>query len=240
MIVIPAIDVIDGECVRLTGGLFEHKTVYEKDPVVQAIKFEEAGLTHLHLVDLDGAKEGRVKNWKVIENILKETDLVVDFGGGVKTEDEIKRLLDMGVDKITIGSLAVKNKERVIEFLEKYKDHLILGSDVKDGKIRVSGWLEKSETELLPFVSEYFEKGFRYCICTDISKDGMLKGPSFGLYEALATKVMGMNFIASGGISCLNDLIKLKDMGLYGTIVGKAYYEGLISLDEMRSVNFAQ
>lgn len=240
MIVIPAIDVINGECVRLIRGSYESKTVYEKDPVVQAEKFEGSGLTHLHLVDLDGAKEGRVKNWKVIERILKETDLIVDFGGGVKTEDEINRLLDTGVDKITIGSLAVKDKERVVEFLGKYKEHLILGSDVMDGKIRVSGWLEKSEIELFPFVKEYFEKGFRYCICTDISKDGMLNGPSFELYGALTEKVMGMNFIASGGISCLDDLIKLKDIGLYGTIVGKAYYEGLISLDDMRSVNFAQ
>jgi len=239
MLIIPAIDMINGECVRLSKGDYSSKNVYEKNPLLQAQKFEDIGLTHLHLVDLDGAKCGSVQNWKVIETLCSKTKLKIDFGGGVKTTKELELLFELGVDKVTCGSIAVKNKELVLDWLSIYKDKLILGADCQNYLIKTSGWLEANELEVTSFVKDYFNKGFKYCISTDIAQDGMMKGPSFALYNKLQQAVPNMLLIASGGISCFSDLLQLKAKNLYGTIVGKAYYEGVLSLEEMGRLNNA-
>jgi phosphoribosylformimino-5-aminoimidazole carboxamide ribotide isomerase len=239
MLIIPAIDMINGECVRLSKGDYKTRKVYEKDPLEMAKRFEGAGLTNLHLVDLDGAKAGAVQNWSAIEKIAKHTGLKVDFGGGVKTDEQLARLFELGIDKVTCGSIAVKNREKVLSWLERYPGRLILGADCLNGNIETAGWLEKSNLKVEEFVSGYFANGFRYCISTDISRDGMLSGPAFDLYEKLSAISGELCLIASGGISCPEDLKRLASMGLYGAIVGKAYYEGRLTLEEMGGLNNA-
>lgn len=231
MRIIPAIDIIDGKCVRLTQGDYAQKKVYSEDPLAVARSFEESGLKYLHLVDLDGAKGGKVINWKVVRSITGQTRLKVDFGGGIKTEDEINRLLDMGVMQVNLGSIAVKNAAIVEGWIRNYgTDKVILSADVKDGMIAISGWLEDSNISIADFIGDYLKKGISYVACTDISTDGMLQGPNVLLYSKLLKIFPGIKLIASGGVSGIKDLEKLKKTGVDGVIVGKAIYEGRVGL----------
>ncbi|MGN0907872.1 MAG: HisA/HisF-related TIM barrel protein [Bullifex sp.] len=240
MTVIPAIDIISGECVRLSKGDYEAKKSYFRDPLEVAKRFEDAGLTRLHLVDLDGARSGEIKNLKTLERIAGQTALTVDFGGGIKTAASLNAALDAGACWVTCGSIAVKDPLTVLDWLDQHPGRLILGADCRNGFISTSGWMEDSSLEVTSFIGSWNEKGFDTCISTDISKDGMLMGPSFGLYESILKKVPGMNVIASGGITTYEDLKKLSDAGLFGAIVGKAYYEGHISLSEMKEAECLQ
>ncbi len=238
MKIIPAIDIIDGQCVRLAQGDYAQKKVYETDPVAVARTFEEAGLEYLHLVDLDGAKQGKVTNWKVVEEICSSTSLKVDFGGGIKTKSEIRQLLELGVKQVNLGSVAVKEPEKVSIWVDEFgADKIILSADVREERIAISGWTETSSLSIQDFISNYQKIGITYVTCTDISKDGMLGGPNVDLYAKLLTQFPSLKLIASGGVSNLNDLKQLKAPGLYGAIVGKAIYEGRVSLTELQSIN---
>ena len=240
MTVIPAIDIIGGECVRLSKGDYEDKKSYFRDPLEVAKRFEDAGLTRLHLVDLDGARSGEIKNLKTLERIAGSTGLTVDFGGGVKTTASLNAALCAGAAFVTCGSIAVRDPETVLLWLEEYPGRLILGADCRNGFVSTSGWMEDSALEVTSFIKGWREKGFDTCISTDISKDGMLMGPSFALYDAIAECVPEMKVIASGGITTTEDLKKLALSGLYGAIVGKAYYEGHITLKEMKEAECLQ
>lgn len=237
MIPIPAIDIIDGQCVRLTQGDYQQKKVYDKNPLEVAKKFEAAGLTHLHLVDLDGAKSKQIVNHKVLEKITNQTNLIVDFGGGIKSDQDIKIAFDCGADKITGGTIAVKNRERFLSWIEIYgPEKIILGADVHDGFIAVSGWQEKSQLELFDFLKSYITHGIKYVICTDISKDGLLAGTSLDLYRSIMDTFPGLNLIASGGVTDNQDLAQLQEINCYGAIIGKAIYENRISLNTLQSL----
>ncbi|RVU24242.1 1-(5-phosphoribosyl)-5-[(5-phosphoribosylamino)methylideneamino]imidazole-4-carboxamide isomerase [Sandaracinomonas limnophila] len=232
--IIPAIDVIGGQCVRLTQGDYGQKSVYHNDPLEIAKAFEGAGITRLHLVDLDGAKEKKIVNHKVLERIASQTKLHIDFGGGVQSNEMIDLAFSLGAKQITAGSIAVKNPELVISWFEKYgADKIILGADAKNEQIAVSGWQENSNLSVYDFVSDYVQKGAKYIISTDVAKDGLLQGPSFDLYKNLQKQNSGLNIIASGGVSNLEDLQQLKAMNLFGVIVGKAFYEGKITLEQL-------
>ncbi len=234
MRIIPAIDIIDGKCVRLTQGDYAQKKVYNKNPVEVAKSFEDAGLEYLHLVDLDGAKAGKVVNWKVIESVTAKTNLKVDFGGGIKTDDEIKKLFNTGVKQVNLGSIAVGNPDLVKSWIDSYgREKIILSADVKGEQIAISGWLENSAISVFNFVSDYLEKGIQYITCTDISTDGMLQGPNIGLYKKLLDAFPSIELIASGGVSGIKDLEQLKDIKVNGVIIGKAIYEGRIKLEEI-------
>ena len=236
MRIIPAIDIIDGRCVRLSKGDYDTQKIYNENPIEVAKEFEAHGIKHLHLVDLDGAKSQHIVNYKVLEQIASNTSLKIDFGGGIKTDEDIRIAFESGAKQITGGSIAVKNPSVFESWLSKYgSDTIILGADAKDEKVAVSGWLEESNEELLPFIKNYVEKGVRYIICTDISKDGMLEGPSFDLYQKiLEDDASGrINLIASGGISTFDELPQLKELGCEGTIIGKAIYENRISLKQL-------
>jgi len=238
MRIIPAIDIIDGQCVRLSQGDYAQKKVYETNPVAVARSFEEAGLEHLHLVDLDGAKQGKVTNWKVIEAICKNTSLKVDFGGGIKTKSEIRQLLELGVKQVNLGSVAVKEPEKVSIWIDEFgADKIILSADVREERIAISGWTETSSLSIQDFIANYQTIGITYVTCTDISKDGMLAGPNVDLYTKLLKQFPSLNLIASGGVSSLDNLTQLKAAGLYGAIVGKAIYEGRIGLTELQTLN---
>ena len=238
MQIIPAIDIIDGKCVRLTQGDYDQKTIYHESPLEVAKEFEEAGLQRLHLVDLDGAKAGAVQNWKVLETIAKKTFLQIDFGGGIKTEADLQKVFDAGARFATIGSLAVKNPEIFSNWLQKYgPEKFLLGADVKGEMIAVSGWLETSEELVYDFIQQYLDKGIHQLFCTDISKDGKLEGPSISLYKEIIRKFPSLYFIASGGVANVDDLYQLKEIGCKGVIVGKAIYEGRITLQELGKVN---
>ncbi len=238
MQIIPAIDIIDGKCVRLTQGDYDQKTIYHESPLEVAKEFEEAGLQRLHLVDLDGAKAGAVQNWKVLETIAKKTFLQIDFGGGIKTEADLQKVFDAGASFATIGSLAVKNPEIFSNWLQKYgPEKFLLGADVKGEMIAVSGWLETSEELVYDFIQQYLDKGIQQLFCTDISKDGKLEGPSINLYKEIIRKFPSLYFIASGGVANVDDLYQLKEIGCKGVIVGKAIYEGRITLQELGKVN---
>ena len=238
MKIIPAIDIIDGQCVRLAQGDYAQKKVYETDPVAVARAFEEAGLEYLHLVDLDGAKQGKVTNWKVVEVICASTTLKVDFGGGIKTKSEIRQLLELGVKQVNLGSVAVKEPEKVSIWVDEFgEDKIILSADVREERIAISGWTETSSLSIQDFISNYQKIGITYVTCTDISKDGMLTGPNVELYKKLLTQFPSLKLIASGGVSTLNDLNQLKNAGLYGAIVGKAIYEGRVNLTELQTIN---
>ena len=235
MEIIPAIDVIDGKCVRLTQGDYEQKKIYNEHPLEVAKQFEDAGLKRLHLVDLDGAKAGAVKNWKVLDTIASKTSLIVDFGGGIKKEDDVKIVFNSGATLATIGSLAVKNETEFVKWLLIYgADKFLLGADVKDEKIAVGGWLETTDVWVYDFIQKYIEHGVQQIFCTDVSKDGKLEGPSVALYENIIGKFPKLHFIASGGVSSVKDLDDLQETGCKGTIVGKAIYENRISLEELR------
>lgn len=238
MDIIPAIDIIDGRCVRLTKGDYDSLKSYSSDPFSMARRFEDAGLKRLHLVDLDGARGGGIQNLKVLERIAKGTSLSVDFGGGIKSENALSSAFSAGASFVTCGSIAIKDRKMTLSLLERYSGRLILGADSKDGIVKASGWLEDGSVDVITFIKSYENAGFKYVISTDIAKDGMLSGPSFSLYE----RIMGATsipLIASGGVSGIEDLKRLKKMGLSGAIVGKAYYEGLITLDEMKEVSDA-
>ena len=238
MRIIPAIDIIDGNCVRLTQGDFGQMKVYRDDPVEVALEFQNADLEYLHLVDLDGAKKGKVVNWNVIEEIQEKTALYVDFGGGVKTEEEVERLLDLGVSQINVGSLAVKNPGKFIEWLKTYGgENFVLSADIKNEDVLINGWLESTGLRLFDLVDRFTKEGLEYLTCTDINTDGMLKGPNFDLYKKLKNRFKGLNVIASGGVSSINDLIELEKIKVYGVIVGKAIYEGRIKLVELKQFN---
>jgi phosphoribosylformimino-5-aminoimidazole carboxamide ribotide isomerase len=232
--VIPAIDIIDGKCVRLTQGDYEQKKIYNEDPAEVAKEFEDAGIKRLHLVDLDGAKEKRIINHKVLEKIAHSTKLIIDFGGGIQSDQDIQKAFDFGAKMITGGSIAVKNQEMFLGWLEKFgPEKIILGADAKDEMIAISGWQESTKVSVFDFIEEYLKKGIKYTISTDVAKDGLLQGPSFELYEKMQAKFSDLHIIASGGVSEMKDLEKLNDQGVFGVIVGKAIYEGKIGLKEL-------
>ncbi len=240
MRIIPAIDIIDGKCVRLTKGDYNTKKVYNENPLEVAKMFENSGITYLHLVDLDGAKAQHIVNHKVLEKIASKTSLKVDFGGGLKSNQDLHIAFNSGANQITGGSIAVKKPEMFKTWLEHYgATKIILGADSNNGKVAVSGWQEESEEELIPFIQNYQKKGIQYVICTDISKDGMLQGPSVELYKHIiaeslhVSKNQAIKLIASGGISDISELSILKDIGCEGVIIGKAIYENRITLKQL-------
>jgi phosphoribosylformimino-5-aminoimidazole carboxamide ribotide isomerase len=238
MKIIPAIDIIDGKCVRLTQGDYGLMKVYRTDPVDVAKEFEDADLKYLHVVDLEGAKKGKVVNWKAIERILTETALEIDFGGGVKTDFEVERLLDLNVNQINIGSLAIKEPEKFIGWIKRYgASNFILSADVKAELIQINGWQEGTQTSIFDLVSKFEAEGLQYLTCTDISNDGMLQGVNLSLYKKLKNRFPKLKIIASGGVSGIEDLEKLKYIGIHGTIVGKAIYEKKIRLSELTNFN---
>jgi phosphoribosylformimino-5-aminoimidazole carboxamide ribotide isomerase len=237
MKIIPAIDLIDGKCVRLTKGDYNTKKEYSSDPLDMAMRFADAGLKYLHLVDLDGARTGAIVNYKVLEKIASKTPLNIDFGGGIKSDESIRIAFESGAKQVTVGSVAVKNRELVAEWLSLYgSEKLILGADVKGEKIAISGWTETGDEYVFDFVREYLEKGFKTVISTDVAKDGMLEGPSFELYKKLLGEIEDLNLIASGGIRNMEDLEKLREMRMHGAIIGKAIYERRIDLNDLSSL----
>jgi len=234
MEIIPAIDIIDGKCVRLTQGDYAQKKVYNEHPLEVAVAFEDAGLRRLHLVDLDGAKAGKVKNWKVLEKLAGKTGLVIDFGGGIKTAEDVDIVFNSGAALATVGSIAVKDGPLFESWLKGYgADRFLLGADVKDEKIAVGGWLETTDRWVYDFIQEYVEKGVRQVFCTDVSKDGLLQGPSLELYKNIVGKFAALHFIASGGVSEMDDVLRLEEIGCAGVIIGKAIYEGRITLNQL-------
>jgi phosphoribosylformimino-5-aminoimidazole carboxamide ribotide isomerase len=234
MRIIPAIDIIEGKCLRLTQGDYAQKKVYNEDPLEVAKSFEQAGLKYLHLVDLDGAKAGKVINWSVIESITRNTALAVDFGGGIKTEEEMVRLFRAGVRQVNLGSIAVKDAGLVESWIKKFgADKIILSADVKDEKIAIAGWAEDSSIGINDLISDYLRKGITFVTCTDIRTDGMLQGPNIALYSKLLETFPSINLIASGGVSGMADINALKNINVNGVIVGKAIYEGRIKLKEL-------
>ena len=253
MRIIPAIDIIEGKCVRLSKGDYATKKVYNEHPLEVAKTFEDHGIKYLHLVDLDGAKSKHIVNHKVLEEIASKTNLRIDFGGGLKTDEDLHIAFESGASQITGGSIAVKDKDTFLGWLKRYgAQKIILGADAMNEKIAVSGWQESSQQELLPFVKKYQKQGIQYVICTDISKDGMLEGPAFDLYKKLLlnTKVTrteiggsgvidveenGIKLIASGGISSFDELPRLAEIGCDGVIIGKAIYENRIALKELEN-----
>ncbi len=236
MRIIPAIDIIDGKCVRLSKGDYDTKKIYNENPLEVAKEFEEHGIQYLHLVDLDGAKSKHIVNHKVLEQIATKTNLKIDFGGGLKTDEDLRIAFESGANQITGGSIAVKNSKAFISWLQRYgADKIILGADANNEKIAVSGWQEESDKELIPFIQHYQNEGVAYVICTDISKDGMLQGPSFELYNRILSETKNLKLIASGGISAFNELPKLAELGCEGTIIGKAIYENRISLKQLEN-----
>ena len=236
MEIIPAIDIIDGKCVRLTEGDYTQKKIYNEHPLEVAKEFEDAGMVRLHLVDLDGAKAGTVKNWKVLETIAGKTKLVIDFGGGIKKEEDVKIVFNSGAALATVGSLAVKNELEFVKWLFQFgSDKFLLGADVKEEKIAIAGWLETTDIWIYDFVQKYIEHGVKQLFCTDVSKDRKLEGPSVDLYKTILQKFPDLYFIASGGVSSLKDLEDLREIGCKGAIVGKAIYEGRISLNELKN-----
>ena len=234
MRIIPAIDIIEGKCVRLSKGDYSTKKIYNEDPLEVAQEFEDAGLQYLHLVDLDGAKEKHIVNWRVLEKLAGKTNLQIDFGGGIKSDDDLRIAFECGAHQITGGSIAVKEPVTFTSWITKYgAEKIILGADAHEGKIAVSGWQESSELEIGQFIQDHVNKGIEYVISTDIAKDGMLEGPSFDLYRKLLERMPELKLIASGGVSSMDDLYQLKELNLDGAIVGKAIYEGRIDLFEL-------
>ncbi|HMC02016.1 MAG TPA: 1-(5-phosphoribosyl)-5-[(5-phosphoribosylamino)methylideneamino]imidazole-4-carboxamide isomerase [Flavobacteriaceae bacterium] len=241
MRVIPAIDIIDGKCVRLTKGVFETKKIYNENPLEVAKRFEAAGIKYLHLVDLDGAKAKQIVNYKILEQIASKTSLKIDFGGGLKTSEDLHIAFNCGAKQVTGGSIAVNDVKTFEGWISKYGGtKIILGADCNDEKIAISGWQEKSNLDIIPFIKSYQKKGIKYTICTDISKDGMLEGPSLDLYTKIIKECSNsdgqtIKLIASGGVSSIEDINKLEDLGCEAVIIGKALYEGKISLRDLET-----
>lgn len=244
MRIIPAIDIIEGKCVRLTKGDYDTQKIYNENPVEVAKEFEDAGIQYLHVVDLDGAKASHIVNYKVLEQIALKTNLKIDFGGGLKSDEDLRIAFESGANQITGGSIAVKNPSTFENWISKFgSDKIILGADCHNEKIAVSGWQEESDLNVIPFIKDYQEKGISYVICTDISKDGMLEGPSFDLYKRIISEChaelveasQSINLIASGGISTFDEIPKLAELGCEGVIIGKAIYENRISLKKLEN-----
>ena len=236
MRVIPAIDIIDGKCVRLSKGDYNTKIIYNENPLEVAKEFEAHGIEYLHLVDLDGAKSSKIVNYKILEQIATQTSLKIDFGGGLKSDADLKIAFESGANQITGGSIAVKNRTIFEKWIAEFgADKIILGADANNEKVAVSGWLEESNEDLVPFIQGYQLKGIQYVICTDIAKDGMLEGPSFELYQKIISQIPSIKLIASGGISTFDELPKLAELGCEGTIIGKAIYENRISLKQLEN-----
>lgn len=228
---IPAIDLIDGKCVRLTKGDYAQKTVYNEDPLSQALEFQRLGFRRLHIVDLDGAKSKHIVNDAVLRSITQHTDLIVDFGGGIKTTADMEKAFDAGARMVTVGSIAVTEPETFLGWLEQYgADRIILGADVRNGMVSINGWKEDSAEELLPFLERYVRAGVRNVLCTEISKDGTLAGPATELYRTVMARYPKLHLIASGGVSCNDDIHKLEANGIPAVVFGKAYYEGKIDI----------
>ncbi|MBN8668058.1 MAG: 1-(5-phosphoribosyl)-5-[(5-phosphoribosylamino)methylideneamino]imidazole-4-carboxamide isomerase [Chitinophagales bacterium] len=235
MEIIPAIDIIEGKCVRLTEGDYAQKKVYNENPLEVALRFEDAGLTRLHLVDLDGAKAGAVKNWKVLEQLAGKTKLQIDFGGGLKKEEDVRIVFNSGAQWATVGSLAVKGEDIFSGWLTQFgADKFLLGADVKNEKIAIGGWLETTEIWVYDLIEKYIQKGISQLFCTDVSKDGRLEGPAVELYKNIVSKFPSLYFIASGGVSSMADLDALQEAGCRAAIVGKAIYENRITLEDLK------
>jgi phosphoribosylformimino-5-aminoimidazole carboxamide ribotide isomerase len=238
MEIIPAIDIIEGKCVRLTQGDYAKKTVYNEDPLEVAKHFEDAGLRRLHLVDLDGAKAKRIINHRVLERIASHTQLVIDFGGGLKSQDDLRIAFESGAQQVTGGTVAVKEPELFMDWLKVYGgERIILGADFKDGNISVSGWQEQSELELFAFLADYVAKGVQYSISTDVSKDGLLQGSAIDTYQRIREELPALKLIASGGVTTMTELERLREIGCYGAIIGKAIYENKITLKDLMVFN---
>jgi len=235
MIIIPAIDIINGKCVRLTKGDYNQQIVYNDNPVEVAKQFEDAGITRLHVVDLDGAKAGSIINLKVLENIATSTGLIIDFGGGVKNITDVSNILNAGAAIVTIGSLAVKHPELLEEWLMEFgTDQFLIGADVLDGQIKISGWLEDGGINIFDFIGKMLGLGVTNIFCTDISKDGAMEGPSPELYKRIMEEHPEVNLIASGGVSNIDDVLMLQEIGCKGAIIGKAFYEGKVPLNPLK------
>ena len=233
--IIPAIDIIEGKCIRLIQGDYERKIIYNENPLEVAKQFEDNGIQYLHLVDLDGAKAKKIINRKVLEEIVAKTKLKIDFGGGIRTDKDIKLAFNCGADQVTGGSIAVKNKELFLSWLDKFgPEKIILGADVKEEKITINGWYEKTEINIFPFIGNYRTKGIKYFICTDINRDGLLQGTAINLYKKITDRFTDIKLIASGGITSTDEIDELIKMNLDGVIIGKAIYENKISLKELR------
>lgn len=236
MQIIPAIDIIDGKCVRLTQGDYAQKTIYNENPLEVAKQFEDAGLQRLHLVDLDGAKTGAVQNWKVLETLATRTNLIIDFGGGIKTEKDVQIVFNSGAALATVGSIAVKNEALFVSWLQQFgANKFLLGADVKDEKITIGGWLQTTDILIYNFIEKYIQHGVQQIFCTDVSKDGKLEGPSIDLYKNIIQKFPDLHFIASGGVANVDDLKQLTEIGCKGVIIGKAIYEGRIKISDLMS-----
>ena len=231
---IPAIDLIGGKCVRLTKGDYKAMTVYNEDPLVQAREFERLGFRRLHIVDLDGAKSRHIVNSDVLRAITQGTSLKVDFGGGIKTDEDMAEAFEAGAAMVTVGSVAVTQPALLLSWLEKYgAERIILGADVRNGRVSINGWKEDSTVELLPFLEKYVEAGVQNVLCTDISKDGTLAGPAIELYRSVMARFPQLHLIASGGVSCNGDILQLEQNGIPAVVFGKAYYEGRIDVENL-------
>lgn len=232
--IIPAIDLIEGKCVRLAQGDFARRKIYNENPLDAAKLFEASGLKRLHLVDLDGAKEGRIVNLKVLEKIAESTDLTIDFGGGIKTDEDVQSVFDAGAAIVSIGSVAVKEPETFFTWIEKFgSEKILLGADIRNGKLAINGWRTATNLDILPFLRQYYDRGVSQVFCTDISKDGLLEGSANELYEQILHEIPQLNLIASGGVSKIEDVFELEKIGCAGVIIGKAFYEGKIKLEEI-------
>lgn len=234
MRIIPAIDIIGGKCIRLSKGDYSTQKTYSENPLDMAKQFEDFGVQYLHVVDLDGAKAKQIINYKTLELLATKTNLIIDFGGGIKSEEDVKIAFNSGAKQITVGSIATQNPTLMLEWLQKYgSEKIILGADCKDRKIATNGWLESSGDDVVSFIQEYEKNGIVYSIVTDIEKDGMLSGPAFALYDEILSETNQIKLIASGGITTIDDVIKLSEMGCEGAIIGKAIYEGTINLKDL-------
>lgn len=231
---IPAIDIIDGKCVRLTQGDYQTKKIYNEDPLEIAKIFEAHGIRRLHVVDLDGAREGRIINYRTLERLATRTALIIDFGGGLKQEDDLEIAFESGAQMVTGGSIAVKKPEMFTTWITKFgSEKIILGADAKDRRIAINGWEETTDQELIPFIRRYYDQGITKVICTDISRDGMLQGPAIDLYKEISEAIPFIHLIASGGVSSIEDIEKLSEAGIRAVIFGKAFYEGRIQLKDL-------
>lgn len=236
MHIIPAIDIIEGKCVRLVQGQYNAKTVYDEQPVEVALRFQDAGLTRLHVVDLDGAKQKKVVNYRVLEQIARQAELLhIDFGGGIQSDDDVRIAFECGARQITVGSIAVKERDLFLSWLKRFgANKLILAADAKNERIAVSGWEEATELSVFEFVSEYHAQGVQYVMCTDIAKDGMMSGTATDLYKRLRDENPDVSLIASGGVSSFDDIEELETLGMFGAIIGKALYEGTLKLHDLK------
>ena len=232
--IIPSIEISEGKCVRLTQGRFEDKKIYDNDPIAVAKRFYEAGIERIHLVDLDGIQAGKVINFNILETIIKETRLKVDFGGGIKSDADLQRVFDSAANQANIGTIAVNNPKMLLSWMQKYSpEKIILGADVLNGIVRINGWVNQTEFKLFDFITNYQWHGIRYVLCTDIEKDGMMNGSSLNLYKSIRKQFPDIRLIANGGVSSVQEIQQLDKMGCYGVVIGKAIYENLISIEDL-------